>query len=373
MRPVSPGASLDHQTERVAGGLERPQILPRAAVGLLWSLLVPFAISGCWSSHRLPSEEDRRRLSATFEHVCFVRDDGALYCWGSTRGGALGLPPDDTFREVPVLVDPGHAHVAVAAGIATTCAIRASRQLVCWGNNTSGTLGTGDRVTHLEPVSIDERRDWVDVEVGSGFACGLAVGGAMRCWGGPDDGAGYDESSPLPEGVLRRPIVIPGTYSMVSSSWNGTWALALDGSLSWCGNDGAFVPIERVAPVSFVAYGVDARALIDDEGVAWADSVALLGDRGPVEIPLGERVVAADAAYHACMVTESGRVHCLDVRTARALTDTREVRLAAPAVSIAVAWNFACALDVEDHVSCWGLEGEGPVPYSRTPSRLSFD
>lgn len=351
--------------------------------------LSPLTLAGCALAHERPAVDAgsaptsdaamtpdaaviaptpvARRLSATFEHICFIRGDGALFCWGNGRGAALGTADDDTFHTTPVRLDPEHAHVAVSAGIGVTCTVRASGELVCWGRNTSGSLATGDGLTHPSPVAIDDSRDWVDVAVGSGLACGLHEGGAMDCWGGPNDGWAIDQHEPLPEGVLRRPTPIAGSYEAVSNSWYTTTALGRDGTLWQSPNDGVFVRETRVEHVEHIGEGVHATIAADADG---RPSVLRYEGVFPVTIPDGERVVAADAAYFGCVLTESGRVHCLDVDSS--VGTPSEVPLAAPAVAIAVAYNFACALDTAEEVFCWALSSR-TSPYSTVPTRVAFE
>jgi alpha-tubulin suppressor-like RCC1 family protein len=42
----------------------------------------------------------------------------------------------------------------IVAGDDHTCALRTNGAALCWGDNSSGQLGTGDNVASLEPVSV---------------------------------------------------------------------------------------------------------------------------------------------------------------------------------------------------------------------------
>ena len=122
----------------------------------------------CWGAHdvgqlgvgdggnrmqpnRVPSDpDDPLRVGWTFvdtgyEHTCGIHD-GALYCWGSNLGGALGVPSVSGTSTTPVLVAAGIQRVA--AGDDFTCAIDELGALHCWGRDDLGRLGlarTGDR------------------------------------------------------------------------------------------------------------------------------------------------------------------------------------------------------------------------------------
>ena len=96
-------------------------------------------------------------------HTCVLLTSKEAKCWGDNANGRLG---DGTvmFKGNPVAVlTSGTAAsspvaltnvTAIAAAINHTCAILVSKQLSCWGNNTSGQLGDGTTTQRINPVTV---------------------------------------------------------------------------------------------------------------------------------------------------------------------------------------------------------------------------
>lgn len=108
-----------------------------------------------------------RQISAGGQSTCGVTMNGDVYCWGSNEFAQLGAPgaPDmcggvacslDPMR-VPIPDRPPVASVAV--GDAHACAVTRSGAAWCWGNPTSGRLGSADAPTTgtgEEPLRVSE-------------------------------------------------------------------------------------------------------------------------------------------------------------------------------------------------------------------------
>ena len=79
-----------------------------------------------------------------YNHSCALLDSGSVRCWGNNYQGQLG---DGSFTAASApAYDVVGVTDAVAIGIGgfTSCAILDDGSSVCWGNNDSGQLGTGD-------------------------------------------------------------------------------------------------------------------------------------------------------------------------------------------------------------------------------------
>jgi hypothetical protein len=79
-------------------------------------------------------------LMAGDRHVCALRQDGVLLCWGDSYGSAV-LPDFGTTTPQPIAL-PGPA-VSIASGINFACAVLADSSVWCWGRNDYGQLGDG--------------------------------------------------------------------------------------------------------------------------------------------------------------------------------------------------------------------------------------
>lgn len=90
-------------------------------------------------------------ISAGGSHTCAVLTGGTIECWGDNSTGELGtgtaIGPDTCpvgyCSVTPVAVSGINNAVAVAAGDSFTCAVRATGGIDCWGDNGDGELGTG--------------------------------------------------------------------------------------------------------------------------------------------------------------------------------------------------------------------------------------
>ncbi|MBN2358988.1 MAG: hypothetical protein JXR83_06015 [Deltaproteobacteria bacterium] len=145
------------------------------------------------------------------EHTCALIQSGlttAVQCWGENYNYELGDGTwDDRNRPGDVcasgawdgttcaggsaLVDV----VAIAAGMAHTCALLVDSSVVCWGQNGSGQLGNPDWSYPYDPsnpvsvcdgdgdtcaavlIGVDE------VRAGEYHTCALMLDGAVKCWG----------------------------------------------------------------------------------------------------------------------------------------------------------------------------------------------
>jgi alpha-tubulin suppressor-like RCC1 family protein len=87
-------------------------------------------------------------------HSCALADDGALRCWGGNEFQQLGdgtttrrlRPGDPVALEGPVM--------RVSAGRGFTCAEVRGGRVLCWGDNTYGSLGDGTTQSSATPVTV---------------------------------------------------------------------------------------------------------------------------------------------------------------------------------------------------------------------------
>ena len=87
-------------------------------------------------------------ISSGAEHVCIVEYPGRkLRCWGANAEGQCGVgttDPSVAWQDGNVQIDSEDTEITkVSAGYQHTCALKASRQIRCFGDNFDGQLGTG--------------------------------------------------------------------------------------------------------------------------------------------------------------------------------------------------------------------------------------
>lgn len=129
---------------------------------------------------------DWRQVSAGWYHVCARRSTGRLFCWGHDGTAALGNGPGSGNSSSPVEVAGARTDWStVSAGFSSTCALRTSRRLFCFGSDQYGQLGRGAgfQVGQTPAEVAGARTDWAAVVVGVDHACARRTTGNLFCWG----------------------------------------------------------------------------------------------------------------------------------------------------------------------------------------------
>ncbi len=161
------------------------------------------------------------QLAAGYSHTCALSTAGEVTCWGTGGSGRLGYgdtmgtrdeQPAGTLGAVPL---PGTA-VEITAGEAHTCARLEGGDVLCWGSNSHGQLGTGnpddlgDDETLANAATIDLGGKAVDIDAGANTTCAVLDDGGVRCWGRNNSGIlgngdtmdVGDRKTPAEEGVV---------------------------------------------------------------------------------------------------------------------------------------------------------------------------
>lgn len=177
--------------------------------------------------------------------------------------------------------------------------------------------------------------DVASISVGGGFACALATGGAVWCWGRNEhgqlgDGTTVDRSSPV------AVVGLGSGVRAVSAGASHACALTLRGTARCWGHNalgqlGDGTTKERLIPTEVVGLGAEVKSL--------------------------------EAGYgYTCGVTTGAQAKCWGDNTDGQLGDgTRKMRLepvdvikGAHMKAVAVNYNRTCALSTSKDVSCWG-------------------
>jgi alpha-tubulin suppressor-like RCC1 family protein len=136
-------------------------------------------------------------LVAGHEFTCALLDDATVRCWGDGSNGQLGVGyfSGNAYRVSPqtaINFGQGLTARSITAGWHHACAILNDSSLKCWGDNSRGQLGYGNRDDYFTP-------NYIPVNLGSGVAAVQAVAGGMhscavldnqtaKCWGEAAEG-----------------------------------------------------------------------------------------------------------------------------------------------------------------------------------------
>ena len=302
------------------------------------------------------TERKRRRttpetLSSGGEHGCRLPGDGSLVCWGRDQYGQLGdgrVGPDVTAPQ-PVL--GGKKWRSVSAGGASTCGIKNSGKLFCWGVNHRGQVGDGTTKVRAKPVVVAKDTKWKSVNASWFNTCAITSQSKLYCWG--DNAAG--QLGPVAAKQKAKPYKLPGgKWDTVSVGSRFVCGTKTDGSL-WCWGGNLF---GQLGIGSFAGKNKPTRvgtsSTWDEVSTSWS---------------------------HACALASTGQVYCFGRNTYGALGNGNVTTTGIPqlvlgghkAVDITTFEGGSCLLDDKGQVWCWGnnaygLIGDGSAPYTTEPA-----
>lgn len=124
------------------------------------------------------------------EHQCLLNDNFGVQCWGSNQRGQLGVGITPTTVSAPVSVSGLEKGVVqVATGASHSCALLADATVKCWGFNSHGQLGTGNQENQNYPTPVQGLSgDVTALSLGDDYSCALLSDGQVMCWGRNSNG-----------------------------------------------------------------------------------------------------------------------------------------------------------------------------------------
>ena len=325
------------------------------------------------------------KITGTLTHgFCAVLKDSTYYCWGSTAGVDKSSAPslvkdfvgssnswcaidmsdalscggwDNIYSNIPS--DLG-AVKAVALENENACVIKADDTVTCWGasnglNNVPADLGT------VKAIYIG----WNEI------ACAIRTNGHPQCWGSAE------VRGPVPSSLNATPGRAPSTPTRVGArnttggvevAWrevqdNGGFAVtsytvtATPGGKT-CNTSGTSCIVKGLANGQRYTFRVTATNAI---GTSAASS--------DIAAAVGVSVEARDQGFGCVIVGELRTIECWgydDNGRTSPPTDFENV------TEIGLGVNYACAINTDGALRCWGYRNSGEVPTGIDPvSKLS--
>ncbi len=168
-------------------------------------------------------------VASGFNFACAILVDQTVSCWGSNVHGQLG-DGTRTSRTTPATVisrshgQPLENVIAIAAGEEHVCALRSDTSIWCWGSNSDGQIGNvvvavGDDALHpLDVASYDpaagvstELTNFQGLTTGPAHSCATFGTGdyTMACWGQKSYGRlGDGETVTTTSTPLQSPVAV---------------------------------------------------------------------------------------------------------------------------------------------------------------------
>lgn len=357
------------------GRRDAPSVCPWALVslfGFLFSTCTSdwegLSIRARWASssfvlptHGLPVARGTSvGLSTGGSHTCAVNVSGQLLCWGSNESGQLGSGHSGLYKwnSTPTRVSTNLTFTMVTAGESHTCATTSSGATYCWGAGYFGELGhgsLGEQAERTTPASVSGGLRFHQVSAGFRHTCAVTPDDIAYCWGAGELGQlgnGVMEGSPVPTAVAGNL-----DFTELDAGFDTTCGISGRGEIYCWGTGGS----------GQLGHGsVRFRA---------SEPVQVAADSRFVSVSVGGGVEAG----HACAVSLEGRIYCWGDNTYGQLgapsagnLATKPVLTELPntsIVSVTAGGRHTCALDAEGVIYCWGYNSAGQVGNTRVANQ----
>ncbi len=290
--------------------------------------------------------------------TCASDTSGQVYHWGAVSGSRLAT------KVLPVVSAMPNTPTAITVGAEHSCALNADGRVYCWGYNSRGQLGNNTVTSSATPVQVvgtagtGALENITAISAGYRHSCALDVSKRVYCWGENNFGQLGDNTS------NRRlsPVQVAGTtdtgtlenITAISAGFTQSCAVEATGRVYCWGNNEYGQLGNNTSLISITPVQVVGVA-----GVGTLNNIAT--------ITLG--------GEHACAIDVIDHIYCWgrnhhgqlgNATTNNSLSPVQVVGIeGSPALhnvkAITGGIRHSCALDRGGHVYCWGANSDGQV------------
>ena len=222
-------------------------------------------------------------------HVCALKSDGNLYCWGDNFYGEVGIGSATNYFNTPQHVTFASAVTDIAASYETTCALLFSGAVQCWGAGSYGQLGNGTTAYSSNVPVTAMSSGATAISVGKTFACaGTSTG--VKCWGDNSDvqlgNNGANSSTPVSANNITTAVTsitssAASSCALLSSGKVYCWGINQLGQLGDSSANATAQPVQIFASAVDVQMGTNfGCARFSDKSIkCWgSNSLGTLGN-----------------------------------------------------------------------------------------------
>ncbi|MDD5225066.1 MAG: MopE-related protein [bacterium] len=254
-------------------------------------------------------------IAAGDSHACAILGSGAVKCWGYNSYGQLGIGnkngPETCYSTLKCSTTPiavpaiSSGAKSLALGYGHSCALLSTGGVKCWGENMYSQVGDGTTTDRMTPVNVYSLTSGVaSISAGGDNACAILNSGIVRCWGDNSDGQ-------IGTGSLIGPTTC--MYKPCSGIPMNVLGLGTGVNMIDVGSNGSACVVTTSGGIKCWGKNTDDQLGIGiDSGPQWCGEGYSFCTPSPMDaIGLNSGMLSVSAgAWHSCAVTDTGMVKC---------------------------------------------------------------